>query len=628
MFNYVELIQDNIGNRGNIVTIDTKPTSNKEVYRSVYLFSQDFKDYVNKNKSKNSSGIAGYKGIVSIDYIPLDFDGDVLSTTLDLCKKYIQYLSSYWHIDCRRLKYYFSGSKGFHILIPADMILFKPSVDLPNQIKNFVRNLNTEFKEDYSSDLSIYDRTRAFRVENTINQKSGLYKIQLLYNEIISLTAEQICILAKEPRTLTLPSIKIKTNKILQELFEKNEVKKEPIKQKEESKIVTRGKLCYAQILQGVKEGFRDNCALRLATHFRKEGMDYDTTLAAMLKWNEKNQPPMQDEEIERKTLSAYNVDYDFGCNDDILQNFCSEECILKGNKDKYNKSNQELERRILNYLKKARAASKTSIELAVTGTKNTGVNKIIFDTVFSNMVEEEKIIKSGLYEFSLPQEMAWIDTPFTEGEPINFEIPFFSEYCRFNWGSLIIIGSQNKYGKTTFAMNLIKRFKMQSIKPYYIYSEPDGGFEESAVKLGMNHTDFYRVFCSNPYRIILKPRSVVVFDWVRPHDFAKTDALFDNITNKLQKSKAILICFVQLKTEGDHKDQFFAPNLIGQYPSILARYLHNEESENGTKTYIDIGLIRKPATQLRQATIATRFNWKDYSIRTLKEIEKNEQDI
>ena len=621
MYNYIELVQNDVRNRGNIVPLGTIPASNEEVYRSLYLFTADYGVYVEKTKS-----VSGYDGIVSIDYIPFDFDGEDLSKVLDICRKFVLYLANSFGIDGRGLKYYFSGSKGYHIYLPAQLILPKPSTTLPDEIKNMVKQINAGFTE-YNVDLSIYDKTRIFRAVNTINAKTGLYKIPLTYYEFMNLSIEEILKTAEAPRDITILNIKVEPNKKLIELMTNpvGNVGIQNVTQGNEKTLspqTNRGKQCYATILQGVKEGTRDNCALRLATHLRKEGMPYETTLSAMLKWNEKNQPPMLDTDVERKTLSAYNVDYDFGCNDEILQQFCSENCILKKKKEEYSPKNKTLEGNILSYLSKVSSASRSSIELAVIGNRLSGDDKIVFDSLMTDLVEEDKIVKVNQYEYQIARKMDWVDSAFTEGIGIDFEMPYFSEYSKFNWGDLIILGSQNKYGKTITAMNIIKRLVTQGIKPYYIYSETGGGFEDAAAKLKLNPHNFYRTFCSNPYNMILEKNSVVIFDWVRPNDFARTDELFDGMINKLYKSKAILTCFVQLKTEGEQADQFFAPNLIGQYPSLLARYLHLEESENGTKTYFDVKLIRRPKFQNRQATIATRFNWEDYTVKTLKELE------
>lgn len=620
MYNFVELVQDDVRNRGTIVPyhgygVPLNGTSNKEVYRSLYLFTEEYKEYSKKNK-----GVSGYNGVVSIDNIPFDFDGEDLTKVLDYCREFIAYLTSQFNIDSRRLEYFFSGAKGFHIYLPAQMFALEPSTKLPDEVKSVVKKINEGFK-NYDVDLAIYDKTRIFRVANTINAKTGLYKIPLTYDEISTLKISEILELAKKPKTLNRLNMKHKPNLKLIALKTAPEAQEEP-KPKKEYSTVPRGKLCYAKILQGVKEGNRDNCALRLATHLRKEGMPYETTVATMLKWNEKNQPPMSDAEVTRKTLSAYNVDYDFGCNDEILQQFCDENCILKRKKEEAKPQDINLESKILDYLAKVSSASSSSIEMAVIGSRVSGEDKIAFDSLLKSLEDRDKVKKLGRYEYQLVKEMEWIDTPFVEGVPIDFEMPYFNECSRFNWGDLLIIGSQNKYGKTTFAMNMIKRLVMQGIKPYYIYSETGGGFEETCAKLKLTHRDFYRLYCASPYNIVLKPKSVVIFDWVRPDDFARTDALFGNITDKLQKSKAILASLVQLKTDKEQADQFFAPNLIGQYPTVLARYLHNEESENGTKTYLDVPLIRRPKYKNRQATISTRFNWDDYTIRTTKEIE------
>ena len=101
-------------------------------------------------------------------------------------------------------------------------------------------------------------------------------------------------------------------------------------------------------------------------------------------------------------------------------------------------------------------------------------------------------------------------------------------------------------------AMNFVKKLVSQGIKPDYIYNETGGRFVKTAHSLGMGGKDFFACRCSNPNKVILEPNAVTIFDWVRPKDFSKTADLFDSLVSKVEETKGLLICFVQLKTNNE----------------------------------------------------------------------------
>jgi len=109
----------------------------------------------------------------------------------------------------------------------------------------------------------------------------------------------------------------------------------------------------------------------------------------------------------------------------------------------------------------------------------------------------------------------------------------------------------------TGVAMNIVKRIVEQGIKPYYIYSEGGGRYQKYALELGLKEGDFWKVACFDPEKVILKPNSVVVYDWLMPKDFARTDKIFNQMVEQLEKTKSFMICFVQLKE--DATSSFFA---------------------------------------------------------------------
>ena len=81
------------------------------------------------------------------------------------------------------IQLYFSGSKGFHILISDKVFGFEPNRDLNKKFKKIALYIKS-YTITKCIDTKIYDNRRLFRVPNTVNTKTGLYKVYLPYNKL------------------------------------------------------------------------------------------------------------------------------------------------------------------------------------------------------------------------------------------------------------------------------------------------------------------------------------------------------------------------------------------------------------------------------------------------------------
>ena len=139
-----------------------------------------------------------------------------------------------------------------------------------------------------------------------------------------------------------------------------------------------------------------------------------------------------------------------------------------------------------------------------------------------------------------------------------------------------------------------------------------------------MKNTSFgeitnFRVSCADPEKVLLRPNAVTIYDWVRPpqDEYAKTASIFNYFVEQLEKTRGNMICFVQLK-EGEG---FFAPNLIGQFPALLGKYLYS--SEDGTNTFFDICDVRDPIKKGKHFKVPCVYNWDTKEVLRTDEIKK-----
>jgi len=83
-------------------------------------------------------------------------------------------------------------------------------------------------------------------------------------------------------------------------------------------------------MLKGVREGSRDETAIRLAVHFRKEKYPLDVVIGLLHGWNSGNNPPMTNDEIREKAISVFQrKQFDYGCKDHIMLANCDPNCHL-----------------------------------------------------------------------------------------------------------------------------------------------------------------------------------------------------------------------------------------------------------------------------------------------------------
>ena len=193
--------------------------------------------------------------------------------------------------------------------------------------------------KDLNIDTAIYDPVRLFRMNNTINGKSGLYKIALTEAELMNKTIDDIKVLARAKRDISFDTKEVNVG-LLKELastIKESRIKSETKKSEGRiNKLTLHGtKLCYWRMLQGVDQGIRDQCAIRIAADYAKKGMPAEIAYKYMQAWNSICRPPLEDDEIKAKVASAYGSQvYDYGCNDEILSQFCHEDCFLFDNSE------------------------------------------------------------------------------------------------------------------------------------------------------------------------------------------------------------------------------------------------------------------------------------------------------
>lgn len=119
----------------------------------------------------------------------VDFDAESIEDVIPPFQRFLSKLTEI-EIDLRQVQLYASGGKGFHVVIPMELFIEKPSsagyTFLPAVYKEIAQELYVD-----TLDMRVYTarRGRMFRTENVL-RTNGKYKVQLSVEQARSITPE------------------------------------------------------------------------------------------------------------------------------------------------------------------------------------------------------------------------------------------------------------------------------------------------------------------------------------------------------------------------------------------------------------------------------------------------------
>lgn len=303
--------------------------NNTDVYCTVYSYEE--------NKSQDESNLLGPF------YLDLDmqFKNDIEYRRLirDL-RIIVTSLKEDYGIEKEYINFFFTGKKGFHIILNPILFGIKPCKKLNIYYKEIAKDLNSKTVHKVI-DTQIYDNKRLFRLTNSINSKSGLYKVPISYEDICKFSYEEIKEYASSPKKI---EVNMNAKKIDKAFNKFNEIQKR-IELEEELKNtriydktidiseVKLSKCILSIINNGADEGQRNNTAVILASAFFQQGVNYEQTMQLMNEWNElKNVPSLSYNELEKTVTSAFNMIKSgkaYGCTSIRNLGLCIENCKL-----------------------------------------------------------------------------------------------------------------------------------------------------------------------------------------------------------------------------------------------------------------------------------------------------------
>ena len=268
----------------------------------------------------------------------LDFDTDIESEdAFDEVRKEVRmamnYFVTYWKVPIGMIEVYFSGNKGFHLVIPYQVLGLKPDAELNMKFKQVAQLVIKQCNAKHI-DTGIYDRKRLFRIPNTINAKSGLYKVPMTYEQLETMNLDDVIEWASIPRDFPFetPALSLKSAMHYKAMF-----KKKPVEKKKKAFQIPQKRKrllpCVVEILKnGAEKGQRNNTTVALASSLMQSGIPRDETEDIILDWNQSNDEPLKESEISITVSSAYRAlcnGMGFGCQKFKDLGYCIDTCKI-----------------------------------------------------------------------------------------------------------------------------------------------------------------------------------------------------------------------------------------------------------------------------------------------------------
>ena len=316
----------------------------KDTFLSLYGYDDSVIEFFEAKKT-----LSGFDGDI---YMPkefmLDVDGVEIEEAQDKAIGLVTILEQL-KVPCN---IYFSG-RGFHLGIPDTAFKWKPGPNLHLRVKD---ELDKKGIYEYA-DVSVTDKTRIIRLNNTLNSKSRLWKIYLTYEELTNLNGLGISALANKPRQIEIPMLQCEPAFDVTERM----VKKETTKFKETVGSEPDPMLypCIQTMLNGSSYGGRHATALRLGAWLRWRYPENVVRLI-MEDWRKRVtslEHPFKEDEMNRLITDCYKghggSGYRYGCNDKVMDKHCNSTCTLfKAKKSQGLMSAADMEENLISWLK------------------------------------------------------------------------------------------------------------------------------------------------------------------------------------------------------------------------------------------------------------------------------------
>lgn len=453
-------------------------------FQSLYYYGPEVLDYFKANKSS----IKGYKGKAFTNQITFDIDSKDLDVSKQNTIILIDWLKDQGLYNEYAAKIAFSGSKGFHLTLNT-AYEFEPK-----ELKSLCMYISSQvpFIEEAGFqrvDPTIYNINRQFRIVNTINDKSGLFKIEMVESELRNCTMETIKLAAAKPQPTYPFESQIDDKPIRAILLQLKEDTKQKYDKPKSEVIKTfmgaKRKKCIEIIQDGdMKDGESNSGLLRLASFYRRQGYTQEQCREKLVEAadNRAKKYPftnaIDDVKIDQEILySVYSTEgYIFTCEDWFLKSKCQGACENNGCK-------------VSEAPKQAQVTTLAQTPSQTMGEVKTPVKSLFSPPSFKNNLvkhSKEDIMKlSGFRTIKQSSDSFKSFADDWQSYRVITGIKDIDDVVRMLPTGLVIVNARPGVGKTTIALNVMENCAREgkSVLFYSIDMAEDEFFTKSKSK-------------------------------------------------------------------------------------------------------------------------------------------------
>lgn len=267
-----------------------------------------------------------------------DFDGDSSTVQADV-QHFVQACEFTISVTP---KVYFSGNKGFHVII--DHPIEHPLCHL------LVQHFGKEIGFFKTMDMKVYRSTALLRIPLSPASVPGYYKIAITRDELFKLSFDQIKALARQPRQIPNDHDPSKIDVEVMDAWFKTAVAALPkydslqaILSHTDSVEMEMTPCIRTMLTQEQLIGSRHESAFILARFFKLTGFDFDSAKAAMLGFDHWAQYEAEHREVTKILKSVFfsRKETTLGCRGptvsaDIMRQHCDARCHFSPNFPKF----------------------------------------------------------------------------------------------------------------------------------------------------------------------------------------------------------------------------------------------------------------------------------------------------
>lgn len=286
-------------------------------------------------------------------YFDFDYKEDPDVARLEVIKV-CNFLTDELNIDSLAVRVYFSGSKGFHVIVNEKVFGIEPSNYIHKVFKYITSflvlklgsgpiNYKTKLK---TLDTSVYTVKRMLRIPNTKHADTGLFKVELSHDELASLNIDQIRQLAIVQRGSLYTDAQLNAanrfTKDAADFYEKHLKDYEDMstytKEASDAEFVFNKKafpVCVASVFnKRWNPENRNNATMQLAAYCKTASYTYEEACDAILQWVTRFSAGDTAYEVEKRLLNTKNVVYTIYNSDNQYKFGCAFIRSLHGPKD------------------------------------------------------------------------------------------------------------------------------------------------------------------------------------------------------------------------------------------------------------------------------------------------------